>query len=72
MKKENISLILGNRIKELRTNAQYSQESFADKIGVHRTYMGAIERGEKNITILTAQKIANGLGISISELLKKI
>ena len=70
MKKEDVSLILGNRVKKLRIDSEYSQESFADKIGVHRTYMGAIERGEKNITIMTAQKIAKGLGISLSELLK--
>lgn len=70
MKKEDVSLVLGDRVKKLRINSEYSQESFADKIGVHRTYMGAIERGEKNITIMTAQKIAKGLGISLSELLK--
>lgn len=72
MKKEMISVKLGNKIKELRTYKKYSQESFADKIGIHRTYMGAIERGEKNITIVTAKRISEGLDMSLSELLNEI
>ena len=72
MKKEMISVKLGNKIKELRTYKKYSQESFADKIGIHRTYMGAIGRGEKNITIVTAKRISEGLDMSLSELLNEI
>ena len=72
MKKEMISVKLGNKIKELRTYKKYSQESFADKIGIHRTYMGAIVRGEKNITIVTAKRISEGLDMSLSELLNEI
>lgn len=72
MKKEIVSVKLGNKIKELRTYKKYSQESFADKIGIHRTYMGAIERGEKNITIVTAKRISEGLDMSLSELLNDI
>ncbi len=72
MKKEMVSVKLGNKIKELRTYKKYSQESFADKIGIHRTYMGAIERGEKNITIVTAKRISEGLDMSLSELLNEI
>jgi DNA-binding XRE family transcriptional regulator len=45
-----------------------SQEAFADICGVHRTYMGAIERGEKTITIETADKIAKALDIKVSQL----
>lgn len=72
MENQKISILVGNRVKDLRTKERYSQEIFADKIGVHRTYMGAIERGEKNITLGTAKKIADGLGITISELLNGI
>lgn len=67
-----ISKILGLRIKNLRTHEGYSQEQFASLVGVHRTYMGAVERGEKNITIITAKKIALALGISLSELFRDI
>lgn len=72
MNKEDVATLLGNRIKTLRTDKKYSQEGFADIIGIHRTYMGAIERGEKNITIVTAKKISDGLHISLSDLLKEI
>jgi transcriptional regulator with XRE-family HTH domain len=64
--------VLGRRIRELRQKKGFSQESFADHCGLHRTYMGAIERGEHNLTIQTALTIAGGLGISVSKLLSGI
>lgn len=59
---------LGSRIRRMRTEKSISQEELADRAGVHRTYVGMIERGEKNITVLSAEKIAAALGVSISEL----
>jgi transcriptional regulator with XRE-family HTH domain len=50
----------------------FSQESFADHCGLHRTYMGGIERGERNVTIQTVLTVAKGLGITMSELLSGI
>ena len=64
--KENIAF--GKRVAELRKNAGYSQEHFAFKCEVDRTYIGTIERGEKSPTLNTIAKIANALGISKSEL----
>ena len=61
---------LGARIRELRTNLGYTQESFADAIGLHRNYMGAIERGEQNLTLKTLQVVAQGLNTSVSKLLE--
>jgi len=61
---------LGARIRELRTNLGYTQESFADAIGLHRNYMGAIERGEQNLTLKTMQVVAQGLNTSVSKLLE--
>jgi len=58
----------GAVVRKLRTNQGMSQEAFADLCGVHRTYMGAIERGEKTVTIETADKIAKALEIRISQL----
>lgn len=46
-----INVKLGNRIRFLRKETNYSQEEFADKVGVHRAYIGCIECEEKNITI---------------------
>ena len=67
-----LQAVLGKRIRDLRLKQGFSQESFADHCGLHRTYMGGIERGEHNLTIGTALTISNGLGISLSELLAGI
>jgi transcriptional regulator with XRE-family HTH domain len=64
--------ILGKRIRELRKKEGFSQESFADHCGLHRTYMGGLERGEHNLTIQTALTIARGLNITVSRLLSGI
>ena len=59
---------VGNNIRSLRRMRGYSQESFADYVGLHRTYMGGVERGERNLSVLNIVKIARGLGISPGEL----
>ena len=67
----NNSLILqalGRRIRELRTEHGYSQEAFADKCGVHRTFMGTVERGESNLSFQNIAKVATTLGVSLSTL----
>jgi transcriptional regulator with XRE-family HTH domain len=68
----NLQIVLGHRIRESRLKKGFSQESFADHCGLHRTYMGGIERGERNVTIQTVLIIAKGLGITMSELLSGI
>lgn len=61
---------LGQRIKKMRSTRSVSQEELADLAGVHRTYVGMIERGEKNVTVLSAAKISSALGITVSDLFK--
>ncbi len=61
---------LGRTVRALRSAAGYSQEGFADAIGVHRTYMGTLERGDGNPTLETLELIANGLHMQISDLLR--
>jgi transcriptional regulator with XRE-family HTH domain len=63
---------LGKRIRRLRDQKGWSQEEFAHSCEVNRSYMGRIERGELNLTLETARKVANGLGISVSALLRGI
>ena len=63
---------LGERIRELRKKAGYSQEAFADAAGVHRTYMGTLERGEANVSLSNLNKISTALGITLSELFRTI
>lgn len=72
MKVQELQKVLGKRIRELRQKKGFSQESFADHCGLHRTYMGGIERGEHNLTIQTALTIARGLSITVSKLLSGI
>lgn len=67
-KTKNIVLTFGERVRLLRKEKGLSQEELADKADVHRTYVGMIERGEKNITIVNIQKIAKALGVHIKEL----
>lgn len=60
---------LGKAVRELRKAKDYSQESFADAVGLHRTYMGAVERGEQNLTLKNLVRVAKTLGIKPSKLL---
>lgn len=59
---------VGNRIRELRNETGLSQEKFALKIGMDRTYFASVELGKRNIALKNIEKIANGLGVSLSEL----
>lgn len=61
---------LGNRIRELRQNTGLSQEKFALKIGMDRTYFATVEAGKRNIAIENIKKIADGLDVTLSELFK--
>jgi transcriptional regulator with XRE-family HTH domain len=60
---------LGKAIRRLRADKGYSQESFASHVKVHRTFMGAVERGEQNLSLDSLEKIARGLGITAAALL---
>ena len=63
---------LGDRIKELRKETGLSQEKFALKIDMDRTYFATVESGKRNISLQNIEKIANGLNITISELFERI
>ena len=61
--------LVGLRIRELRLAKGISQEALADEAGVHRTYMGSVERGERNISLENIVKIAHALRVAPSQLL---
>ncbi len=65
----NTHIKLGQQIKELRKKLDMTQEDLAFKVGVDRSYMGFVERGEKNPTLSTMMKIARALKVSLQELL---
>lgn len=62
----------GTKIQDLRKKSNLSQEGLANLSGLHRTYIGMIERGEKNITLKNIEKIANALNVSLYDLFKDI
>ncbi len=67
-----ITVALGNRIRELRQKTGLSQEKFVLKIGMDRTYFASVEAGKRNIAIMNIKKIADGLGVTLSELFEGI
>lgn len=69
MKKE-LLIKFGERIKTLRREKMWSQEQLSEVTGFHRTYIGMIERGERNPSLLSINIFAEAFGISISELFK--
>ncbi len=67
---QDIKIIIGRNLRRLRIEQKYSQESFAEKCDLHRTYIGAVERGERNITVGVVQKISKALKIPPYKLLQ--
>ncbi|MBN3032509.1 MAG: helix-turn-helix transcriptional regulator [Candidatus Saganbacteria bacterium] len=65
--KKQILIDFGNRVRKERMKLAWSQEELAERAGVHRTYIGMIERAEKNATLESIEKIAKALNISIAE-----
>ncbi len=69
--KKTILLKFGKRVREERLKLGISQEELAVRAGVHRTYIGMIERAEKNITLENISKIAKALNLKISDLIEE-
>jgi transcriptional regulator with XRE-family HTH domain len=65
-------LRFGRRIRKLRSAAGFSQEAFASKCGLDRTYIGGIERGERNVSLRNLKLLARALKIQLSELVRDI
>lgn len=63
--------IVGRNIRRLRRERGLSQEELADEIGVHRTFMGGVERGERNLTLQTLERLAERLGVDPVNLLSE-
>lgn len=66
--KKDVLIKFGQRVREERIKRNLSQEEFADIAGVHRTYIGMIERAEKNITLENIEKIAKAFNLDIKNL----
>ena len=74
MKSDNseLCLFIGERIREFRKALNMSQEVLAEKSGLHRTYIGCCERGERNITIINLHKICKSLNIELADFFSEL
>ena len=68
MQENDIRSRFGSRVRGLRNDRGWSQEAFADLCGLHRTYIGSIERGEQNVSLANIEKLATTLGVLLAEL----
>jgi len=68
MQKKHILEVFGQSVRKIRIEQGLSQEELADKAGLHRTYIGMIERAEKNITLCNIEKVAKALSCDIKQL----
>ncbi len=64
-----MQVTLGQVVRAKRSQLGYSQEAFADRVGLHRTYIGSFERGERNLSLQNLVRIANALDLTLSSLL---
>lgn len=69
MDESTLSKRLGVAVRNRRMALGFSQDTFADSIKMHRAYYSSIERGERNLTLATLQRVSDGLGTKSSELL---
>ena len=66
---KNVKVLFGKQLRKVRMAKGISQEELAFRSGLHRTYVSSVERGERNISIINIQKLAEALGVDISNLM---
>ena len=69
--KHNILKRFSDKVRKLRKSKGWTQEELAVRTGLHRTYIGSIERGERNVSLINVEKIADALGVPVEALVKK-
>lgn len=62
---------LASNLRKLRAQHKLSQEALADLVGLHRTYVGSVERSERNVSLDNVERLASALGVDIAELLSE-
>jgi transcriptional regulator with XRE-family HTH domain len=72
MVEEALAKRFGELVRRLRTEKGYSQEEFSFRVGLHQTYVSSVERGERNVTIQTADRIARALGTTLSNMFSEL
>ncbi len=69
---EDIRIRLGRKVRKLRMQRGWTQVEMAEKLGLDRSYLADVERGKRNISVLNLELIAEGLGLSLSQLFSKL
>jgi transcriptional regulator with XRE-family HTH domain len=69
---EDIRLRFGRALRQRRHKLGVSQEEFADMCGLDRTYIGGVERGERNVALVNIERIAKALGVAVQELFRSV
>ena len=69
VQEKNIQMAFGNAVRKQRMIAGFSQERLGELSGIHRTYVGDVERGERNPAIVNMQRLASALGVKLSDLI---
>jgi len=69
--KDDVLIFFGKKVRELRTEQKLSQTALAEKSGLHANYIGMVERGERNPSLINIDRLAKALKVSLSELLKE-
>ena len=72
MAEEALARRFGVLVRRLRSERGYSQEEFAFRVGLHQTYVSSVERGERNVTIGTADRIARALGTTLAGMFSEL
>ncbi|MCQ3930850.1 MAG: transcriptional regulator [Chloroflexi bacterium] len=72
MNTEPILRQFGNNVRYWRKMRGFSQEELAEKCGLHRTYIGGIERGERNVALVNIVKLSTALDVSVSNLIERV
>ena len=67
-----LTTAFGDAVRKLRRERGWSQEEFADRVGVHRTYMGGVERGERNVILVNIGRISESLGLPLAGLMAEV
>jgi transcriptional regulator with XRE-family HTH domain len=70
--RRDLLIAFGAAVRVLRRKHGWSQEEFADRIGLHRTYVGDVERGERNLSLINIDRIAAALDVSLSALMTEV
>lgn len=69
---EEVCVLFGEKVRNIRLELGYSQEELSFKAGLHRTYISSVERGERNISIVNIQKLADALGLKMRDLMPEL